>query len=495
MYMFFFERGIVKEETIKQTRIAWIKKHLRDVTLADLFDMKVLGFACSMAWYYIMFFSTIIHFSTRNDVSHFNSVFGFSSLGILAVLLFGAILLKTFTRIMKRTFSKTVLIAIMSVSAIMLVLVDLDYFRQPWCSLISTIAGLGIGVMYLAWGVVYKELSPTRVIVKASCAFLVASLIFAIVVALPREAGVVIAVLLPIAIGFILFKSIGVWSKTEQPKSIGSISMRRTAFFVRSLVSIGIISFAESLMQALFFNASPIINEGSYPWALLIATIISASVICFTMLSSENLDYGYAYKTITFVLAFIFLLLPILTLGSFQASIAALIMYSLVSLLVWIVLTKIAGLYGLSALFVFGIGWGINIAGSLAGTFGGALLGSFLELTPRILSLITLICICLLFLAFSFIFDEKSIIKLTGGEVNDNPHHRPFHARCEDIARKNGLTKRETEVMVLLAKGRSNPHIQEELDIASGTINTHMSHIYKKLDIHDRQELLDLIDV
>lgn len=57
-----------------------------------------------------------------------------------------------------------------------------------------------------------------------------------------------------------------------------------------------------------------------------------------------------------------------------------------------------------------------------------------------------------------------------------------------------GLTAREYEVALLLAKGRSLPFIQEELHIAQGTAQTHLVHIYRKLDVHSRQEFLDVIE-
>ena len=46
----------------------------------------------------------------------------------------------------------------------------------------------------------------------------------------------------------------------------------------------------------------------------------------------------------------------------------------------------------------------------------------------------------------------------------------------------------------LLAKGRNAAYIQKQLYISEGTARTHMRHIYKKLDIHTQQELMDLVE-
>ena len=55
------------------------------------------------------------------------------------------------------------------------------------------------------------------------------------------------------------------------------------------------------------------------------------------------------------------------------------------------------------------------------------------------------------------------------------------------------LTPRETEVFALLAQGRSIPYIRDELIISRETAATHAKHIYAKLGVHSRQELIDLV--
>lgn len=56
-----------------------------------------------------------------------------------------------------------------------------------------------------------------------------------------------------------------------------------------------------------------------------------------------------------------------------------------------------------------------------------------------------------------------------------------------------GLTPREMDVFRLLAEGRSVPYIQEKLVVSEGTARTHVKHIYAKLNVHGKQELLDLV--
>lgn len=75
----------------------------------------------------------------------------------------------------------------------------------------------------------------------------------------------------------------------------------------------------------------------------------------------------------------------------------------------------------------------------------------------------------------------------------DAPGEAHGAARIDEIAREAGLTPREAEVFALLAQGRSIPYIRDELIISRETAATHAKHIYAKLGVHSRQELIDLV--
>lgn len=77
---------------------------------------------------------------------------------------------------------------------------------------------------------------------------------------------------------------------------------------------------------------------------------------------------------------------------------------------------------------------------------------------------------------------------LTGEHVS-----RAIAARCKDVAMTNKLSPRETEIFILLAHGRTRALIQDELVLAENTVKTHIAHIYAKLGIGNRQEMMDLV--
>ncbi len=49
-----------------------------------------------------------------------------------------------------------------------------------------------------------------------------------------------------------------------------------------------------------------------------------------------------------------------------------------------------------------------------------------------------------------------------------------------------GLTARETEVLCLVAQGRSNPEIAAALVLSEKTVARHLSNIFAKLDVTSR---------
>ena len=68
-----------------------------------------------------------------------------------------------------------------------------------------------------------------------------------------------------------------------------------------------------------------------------------------------------------------------------------------------------------------------------------------------------------------------------------------FEARCAELGDTHGLSLRERDVLKLLAQGYSSARIQAELYIAPGTVNYHTRNIYTKLEVHSKQEVIDLV--
>lgn len=64
---------------------------------------------------------------------------------------------------------------------------------------------------------------------------------------------------------------------------------------------------------------------------------------------------------------------------------------------------------------------------------------------------------------------------------------------ASSLGHAHGLTERETQILSLLARGRTSPYISKELLIGVNTVNTHKRRIYQKLGVHNKQELIDMV--
>lgn len=66
-------------------------------------------------------------------------------------------------------------------------------------------------------------------------------------------------------------------------------------------------------------------------------------------------------------------------------------------------------------------------------------------------------------------------------------------AACTALAEEHGLTAREAEVMLEFSQGNSLKKVAETMYISTSTAQTHVKSLYRKMGIHSKQELIDLV--
>lgn len=67
-------------------------------------------------------------------------------------------------------------------------------------------------------------------------------------------------------------------------------------------------------------------------------------------------------------------------------------------------------------------------------------------------------------------------------------------ARCRLIADENGFSERQSEVFDLLAHGHDIPSIARRLYTSENTVRTHAKKIYASLEVHSKQDIIDLVN-
>lgn len=157
----------------------------------------------------------------------------------------------------------------------------------------------------------------------------------------------------------------------------------------------------------------------------------------------------------------------------------------------WILIAGLCRRYQTSCLFAFGL---IRAAWS-AGPLVGMLIGRWLwyGIGLDIAGAFTAACMCVLLIALAnnFVFTENTLARALSIMPTDRKQR--FQDRCRAVIERYGLTEREGEIMIMFAKGRNLPYVQEELCLSKSTVSTHRQHIYQKLGVHSAQEMIDLI--
>lgn len=468
-----------------------ISFHLRQITVLDVFNLGTMGLTLVLSWYFITFFSPIVHYSHNNDITLFNSVFGFSHLGLALTLCSSAVLTtKLHNYINTRKALKFAVAALLFVCTSTLVLVEHKYFTQPWCSIASFTAGTLLGLLDIMFGLKVCSMGIVKGVVSIFSAFCMAGMIFAIVVTMPEVVAIVFAIVLPLLIGFILLR-------VEIPKVEGEpitvqFALHHGGFSIRLIFVIGMLSIAEGLAQTLLMDYNPIILDGAYAWMSFVAILVATVLLGVSLFSSKSLNFTSAYRTTAATLGLAFLFVPIVSHGSLFADLISLLSYNVLTIILWIMIVRIVTRYSLPTQFVLGLGLGVYCAGMLVGQFFGAIYASFFVVTAKGLSTVTLICVCLVFFGYLFLFNEEAMDKLLNERDQQGP--KRFVQRCDEVSKAYKLSPREEEIMILVVKGRSNPRIQETLGLTAGTVNSHLSHLYRKLGVHDKQSLIDIIE-
>ena len=167
----------------------------------------------------------------------------------------------------------------------------------------------------------------------------------------------------------------------------------------------------------------------------------------------------------------------------------------LFDVLIWMVLSRAGRQNMLSSIFI--IAWGRMCA--FLAVLVGANIGYFITnfgdifIANVAIALIIFLFVCInmiLFKNFSFERTISSIQQYQELDIKELVLEN-FDNKITEIEKLYSLTPRESEVYSLLVKGRNAGYVNEELGISINTVKTHVSNIYKKLDVHSQQELID----
>jgi DNA-binding CsgD family transcriptional regulator len=473
-----------------------IRERITGLSPDDFFNARTLGFALVRAWIYLLFLSTVNEVITWNGLETPRFTYSLSS-ACLTITLFGSALgHRRFIAFMRHPLARTAGPVFMTAGTLLFVMGILPGNLSIIPQFVGAIlTGIGSGLINLGWGEAYKQSDPRKTLYSAPFAFFLAAVLFPVIGSLPPRVGSLLCAMLPLISGWVLFGKLKVWKRSPL---IEPGSLRLGSFGWRLGAVACLFGIADGVVRVVLLDVNPIGSDALYRSSFIWASLLSMVIIYSCAVFIRRLNYGFMYRPIILIMALFFMLLPVIDQSSTLANIMALAGYETFSLFIWIILAEAARNYHLSSVVVFGGGWGMITLGAFLGSAVAGFLQTFGPFSHQTFSTIALVAAIVVFFCYMFIFNEKNLLEFSEGieaATTEEPKRtRPFQERCREIAAEYELSARETEVMILFAKGRSTRHIQEDLFISRGTATTHLRHIYQKLDIHDKQQLLDLIE-
>lgn len=244
---------------------------------------------------------------------------------------------------------------------------------------------------------------------------------------------------------------------------------------------------------------TPLVNDFPVETLCPLMAVLLFTGLFFWPYRHEDGSYA-SHQLVPFLLVFV---LFSCSQGLFDAgspNYACVALLALASVVFWLYPAELTMRYRVSSMITFGFFNGFLTLGLLA-VFA---VNAFLPLEAIPYYLITLARIALLLLGYlSLVTNDqmREIATLATAQTEETPspdspkaHRAPFTQRCHLVADTFLLSQRELEILCLLAKGRNAAYVQKELVISEGTVRTHMRNIYRKLDVHSQQELMDLVD-
>lgn len=125
----------------------------------------------------------------------------------------------------------------------------------------------------------------------------------------------------------------------------------------------------------------------------------------------------------------------------------------------------------------------------------GTVISSFLVAEPELLKFVGLLEILALIALSMMLHDESKLIPFLKTESsNIDVDGTLLVALCRIIALEYDLTDKQAEVLELSAQGKRPQDIGRILGISTSTVRTHISWIYRKLDVHSHAELIAFVN-
>lgn len=356
------------------------------------------------------------------------------------------------------------------------------------------LSGLGSACMLADSGVRFAGEGSRRLLVNVSLALLAASILDSVLLVLPTLMQAMMVALLPV-----LYVCLTVLAARRRPQEDPKPATLRNAVAREggSKLAVAVRVVMLPLAVGLAYGLMQRLTAGSYAasmpglnGATIASFVVSALVIGVTALffDSRKLIKAICFVAIPIV-GVAYVLLPLFASSQEAAQSVGIIGFNAFYFMVWALWA--GGSAGPRQARRFVLGLTVLVAAESLGSVLGLAVVDAVQASGDTLAVVSLVVVYVLLMAALFSFDRAEKQREV---VAEDQQAVPNSFTTASYAERFGLSAREREVFELLAKGRNRVHISQALFISDNTTRTHMKNVYRKLDVHSQQELIDLVE-
>ncbi|MBR2836109.1 MAG: hypothetical protein IKE43_10460 [Coriobacteriales bacterium] len=480
----------------------------RERSAFKLLQFEYLGFAAFYVWHLVINQSSDQAFAMTALLGGGQAVFFAGALAISLLFIYWSPKDKekrslAYARLTHITYLLGVL------GAIVTLIVLIPNLPGPMVFITTLITGITCGAFEITWFVKIAMLPPlsmqANIFAMTALGTLVAFLLGFIPI--PQVRAIIIAALLLVSIVFLRLIS------HEQTETQGDLIVKQSTddqlklgrqALIRMLLAGLVFSFVFYLTKPLV--TSGLLTETSSTWRLWSKLLVAAVLFAF-MLFNHPLQTSSLFR-IAMPVSVIGFGLALIDSQSF-AGLSYFVISAgnkLFDLLITVFILRAIYQLGLEPYKYAAIWAGIRFFAGFAGLLGSELILDALDAGLIQITVLIPAVICLLVVFFAWLMPESLIERIFEPFAPESkPAEEQINVSTQEsddqrvtlnlqrIAEEKHLTPRETEVLALLAQGRSLAVIMERLSISQGTAQSHKTNIYRKLDVHSQQELIGLI--
>ncbi len=409
----------------------------------------------------------------------------------------------------------------------------LFYFEVPQVPvavLAGACVGAGSGIYFVFWQHFFTSEGATRTAIYIPLSA-VASAIFCFILQLVPElvAMICTVVVLPALAAWSLLKSLG---EVELPEVL-PIKNTPVRGALRDLwqpvLCVCALGFIWKLVSHLVDDTSGFATNIAFA-GFAIAALVVALIELFANqgFSKHGFEVVRFYQILFPIIIGVFLLSAILT-AQFTPPLSAVLMFSFetLNLLLLVICAVYANEHFIASAYVYALFITPTMVFMLAGDAIGMQLSAAFTHDESFFVGVLFICLFILVITMTLVSwrshrslypdaeqtsgqqntgeptDQQSAISAPESQAQTTPNNEVSYeevwkaslmAKLDSLNLAEPLSQREREILPLMMRGHSVAAMAQELFISENTVRGHTKNVYRKLDVHSRQQLMDLLD-